>query len=354
MQASKKVLVTGANGHVGSNLVKALLERGYAVRASVRDTNDRSKTSMLPLDDIELVSLDVRDAGEFEQATTGIDLLFHVAATYKNYTSTAVETDEMVRDSIEGARAALLAAARNRVPRVVFTSSVVTIPLVERGGPATDEEDWRTDFTLPYHRAKTLAEQEAWKLAKEHGVNMVSVLPGAILGPGFTRGTPSTDLVESIMLGALKMGAPNANFPAVDIRDVISGHVLAAESGATGRFLICNDVLPSLMEMTRVMHAIDPAIPAAPRLLPRFTDTLAPLFDWINHKTLGSPRTLGREFVAAVKGKEWTMSNERAKRELGWRQQIPLEQSLADTMATLRLLREPSKAPVAESLKVRV
>ena len=345
METTKKALVTGANGHVGSNLVQALLQRGYRVRASVRDRNDRSKTSMLPANDIELVSLDVRDAAQFAQAAAGIHILFHVAATYKNRTASRAEADEMVRDSMEGVRSAMLAAARNGVKRVVLTSSAVTVPLVERGGRATTEEDWRTDFTLPYHRAKTLAEQEAWQLAREHGLDLVAVLPGAIIGPGFTRGTPSTDLIESIMLGALKMGAPDANFPAVDIRDVVSGHVLAAESGATGRFLVCNDILPSLMELTRAMHAIDPSVPAAPRLLPPFTDSLAPLFDWINHKTLGTPRTLGREFVAAVKGKVWTMSNERAKRELGWRQQISLEQSLADTMATLRKLRHPSALP---------
>jgi hypothetical protein len=112
--------------------------------------------------------------------------------------------------------------------------------------------------------------------------------------------------------------------------------------------VICNDVLPSLLEITRAMHAIDPAVPAAPRLLPAVANQLAPFFDWLNHKTLGTPRTLGREFAAAVSGKVWTMSNARAKRELGWRQSIPLEQSLADTMATLRQLRG-QRAPAAQA-----
>lgn len=353
MATRKQAFVTGANGHVGNNLVRALLERGYDVRASVRDSKDRSKIAHLPVSDIELVSLDVRDARRFEEASAGADILFHVAATYKNYTRNAADANDMVRDSIEGARAAVRAAAAAKVPRLVLTSSAVTVPLVERGGRRTTEEDWRTDFTLPYHRAKTLAEQEAWKLAKELGVDMVSVLPGAILGPGFVRGTASTDVVEMIMLGGLKMGAPDANFPAVDIRDVVTGHLLAAESGATGRFLIINDVLPSLAEMARMMHTIDASVPVAPRLLPDAIAPLVPLFDWLNHKTLGSPRTLGGEFVAAVKGKVWTMSNERAKRELGWRQTIPLEQSLADTMATLRRIRAGKQARSPRALKAQ-
>jgi dihydroflavonol-4-reductase len=339
MNRPRTALVTGANGHIGSNLVPALLERGYKVRASVRDRNDKAKVGRLPLAEIELLSLDVRDQKAFEQATEGVDVLFHLAATYKNYTRTPAETQEMVRDSMDGSRAAILAAAKSRVPRVVFTSSVVTIPMVEPGGRKTTEEEWRTDFSLPYHRAKTLAEQEAWKLAKEHGVDMVAVLPGAAIGPGFSRRTPSTDVVETIMLGGLKMGAPDANFPAVDIRDVVTGHILAAESGASGRFIICNDVLPSLFDMSQLMHRIDPSIPAAPRKLPAFATSFGAVFDWINHKTLGTPRSVGREFIAAIKGKEWTMSNERAKRVLGWRQEVPLERSLADTIAVLRQLR---------------
>jgi dihydroflavonol-4-reductase len=347
MDTTATVLLTGANGHIGRNLLAELVERGHRVRATVRDAGNPSKTAGLPRPGVELASLDVRDERRFEELAQGVDILFHLAATYKNYTASRAEAEEMVRDSIEGARAALLAAARARVRRVVFTSSVVTVPMVELGGRRTTEEDWRTDFTHPYHRAKTLAEQEAWRLAREHGVDMVAVLPGAVIGPGFTRGTASTDVIESIQLGAMKMGAPNVNFPAVDIRDVVAGHLLAAERGA-GRFLICNDVLPRLFDLAKIMHEIDPAVPAAPRLLPGFTMALGPLFDWINHHASGAPRTLGQEFIAAVRGKEWTMSNERARRELGWRQTIPLERSLADTMATLRQLR--MRAGGAEAL----
>jgi dihydroflavonol-4-reductase len=339
MDRTKRVLVTGANGHVGNNLVKALLERGYHVRASVRDTKDASKTGSLSGAEVELVSLDVRDPRQFYAACEDIDILFHVAATYKNYTAGKVEAQEMLRDSLEGTRSALSAAARQRVSRVVMTSSVVTLPLVEPGGRSTTEAEWRDDFALPYHRAKTVAEQEAWKLAKELGIDLVTVLPGAIIGPGFTRGTASTDVIETVMLGGLKMGAPDGNLPLVDIRDVVDGHVLAAESPATGRFIICNDVLPSFIEVTRLMHAIDPAVPASTRKIPAVAMAMGPLFDWINHKTLGTPRSVGRELVAAVKGKVWTMSNARAKAVLGWSQQVPLEQSLADTMATLRELR---------------
>jgi dihydroflavonol-4-reductase len=338
MEVGSRAFVTGASGHVGNNLVKALLARGWKVRASVRDASDPARTRELPVDRIELVSLDVRDEAKFVEACRGIDVLFHVAATYKNYTRNKAEADEMERDAIEGARNAVRAAARNGVRRLVLTSSVVTIPLMPRGGRATTEEDWRTEYPLPYHRAKTLAEQEAWKLARELGVDMVAVLPGAILGPGFTRSTASTDVIESIRCGALKNGTPNANYPAVDIRDVVEGHILAAQPGAKGRFILINDHLPTLGDLARIAHAADPSVPPPGRPLPDLLVRFAPIFDWITHKTTGAPRTVGSDFVATVKGKEWTMSNGRARKELGWRQTIPLERSVADTLETLKSL----------------
>jgi dihydroflavonol-4-reductase len=332
-------MVTGANGHLGNNLAKALAERGYRVRASVRDATDLSRTRHLAevgIDDV--VSLDVRRADDFQAASSGVDVLFHCAATYRYYTGSAKADDEMVRDSLEGAAAAIRAAQANGIGKVVLTSSAVTLPLVERGGPAVTEEAWRTDLTLPYFRAKTLAEKQALELARTFGIRLVTILPGAIIGPGFLKRTTSTDLVECIMRGTMKSGSPNLNVPFVDIRDVVRAHILAAEKECSGRYAICNDRQPYMIDVTRMMNAIDPSVPAAPRNLPNAALRLGPVFDWLNSKTLGSPRLLTGALISSTIGREWAVSSARAERELGWRAQVPLEQSLAETMAALRIL----------------
>ncbi|WP_159593488.1 SDR family NAD(P)-dependent oxidoreductase [Chelativorans xinjiangense] len=341
----QSVMVTGANGHLGNNLAKELATRGYRVRASVRDAGDASKTAHLAQAGItDIVSLDVRDAENFKAVSEGIDILFHCAATYRYYTGSRQADEEMLRDSIDGATAAIHAAHANGIGKVVLTSSAVTQPLVERGGHVVTEEEWRTDLGLPYFRAKTLAEKEAWRLAEELRVKLVTVLPGAIIGPGFLKRTTSTDVIEGIMLGSMKMGTPNTNLPLVDIRDVVSGHVLAAEKECSGRFTIVSDRLPSFLEVAKIMNIIDTTVPATKRNLPDFAMRAAPFFDWLNAKTLGTPRLITRAVVQSFTGKEWTMSNARAKKELGWRQRITLQQSLADTMAGLRALREGSAA----------
>lgn len=334
-----KALVTGANGHLGSNLVRDLSGRGYHVVATVRSLAATGRNAAIAaLPNVELAELDIRDAERFRRLCDHVDVLFHVAATYAYVPGERTTEEDILADSIEGAEAAIRAAAR-QVRRVVLTSSIVAVPLRFPNEKPATEADWQTDMSVPYFRAKTEAERQAWELADRYGVDLVTVLPGAILGPGFSRGTPSTDLIESIMLGALRFGAPKMNLPAVDVRDVARGHVLAAESPTRGRFLLCGDSFPSIVELTRAMHAINPAVPAAPVSLPDFVEPILPYLDWLNSKLRGSPLTLTAEFARAMTGRQFNASNARARDELGWVPEIPLRQTLAETMDTIRALR---------------
>ncbi len=336
-----KVLVTGANGHLGYNLCKALLARpGYEVRASVRSLGDAAKTAPLrALGGIELAELNVRDRAQFDAALMGIDILFHVAATYAIVTKGAAETEDMIRDSVEGVDVALNAAASAGVRKVVLTSSVVTLPLRRPGEPPATEADWTSDLRVPYNRAKTEAEQAAWRIAAKHKLNLVTVLPGGVGGPGFQRRTPTIDMVEGIMLGSLRLGAPPLNFSYVDARDVAEAHALAAEKDVAGRFIVTNDQGPSLMEYSRTLHDIDPAVPAAPMVMPGFMNRFLPLLDVMNAKLIGSPRFATAAGIATVDGRLFNCSNMRARRELGWAPKFTLRESLAETMQALRALR---------------
>ncbi|MDH5579996.1 MAG: NAD-dependent epimerase/dehydratase family protein [Betaproteobacteria bacterium] len=336
-----KVLVTGANGHLGYNLCKALLARpGYEVRASVRSLADAARTTPLrALGEIELAELDVRDPAKFDAALKGVEILFHVAATYAIVTRGADAVDAMMRDSVDGVEVALAAAAGAGVRKVVLTSSIVTLPLRRPGEPPATETDWNSDLRVPYFRAKTEAEQAAWRVARKLNLPLAAVLPGGIGGPGFQRRTPTLNLLEGIMLGMLRLGAPDLNFTYVDARDVADAHILAAQEGARGRFIVSNDISPSFMEFARVMHDIDPAVPAAPMLMPRFMNRFLPQIDALNARLIGSPRTATPEAIAAMVGRRYSVSSERARRELGWVPKFTLRESLADTLQALRALR---------------
>ena len=340
-----RALVTGANGHLGNRLVRALADAGHEVCASVRSLADERNSVLRSIPGIEIVELDVRDAERFRALCENVDTLFHVAATHAHVPDGRATEEDIVADSVNGAEAAIRAAAR-QVRKVVMTSSLVTLPMRRQGEPPATENDWRRDLEVPFIRAKTVAERRAWELAGRYSVRLVTILPGSVCGPGFTRRTPSTNLIEGIMLGTLRFGAPHGTFPCVDIRDVVSAHMLAAEKDVNGRFIICNDRFPTLRELTHLMHAIDPAIPRSRWNLPDFFMPVLPYLDLLNSRTLGSPRTLTPELADAIQGRIFNASNARARTELGWSPRVPLKDSLADTIEAIRVMRR------AESRKV--
>jgi len=334
-----RALVTGGNGHLGYNLVKALLEGGHQVRASVRSLSDTAKIAPLrQLGAVELVEAVLERPEQLRAAMEGIEVLFHAAAVYA-YIDEGRE-QEIMDAAVKGAEAALRAAADARVRKVVLTSSAVTVPLTAPGAPPSTEEDWTDDTRVTYIRAKTEAERLAWPLSKALGLNMVTVLPGAICGPGFARNTPSLDVVEAMMFGAFRMGVPDANFPYVDVRDVVSAHVLAAERDAQGRFLAINDEQPHFRKMLGAMHAIDPRVKLPLMEMPDFMIPAIPFFDRLNARTLGTPRIASPDLLATLRGRRWNASNRRAREVLGWAPKVSLEDSLRDTMAAFRVRRE--------------
>jgi dihydroflavonol-4-reductase len=334
-----KTLVTGANGHLGFHMTKALLARGYDVRATVRSLAAGPRNQALrALGPVELVQLDVRDADTFRRHCEGIDVLYHLAATYAIHTGSRTTDEDIIKDSMLGAENAILAAA-GQVGRVAMTSSIVTLPMTGQEGRVATEADWRTDLEVPYNRAKTLAEQRAWELADRHGVKLVTLLPAAIGGPGFFRRTPTTDFIEGMMMGSMALAAPRANMPYVDVRDVAEGHILAAESNENGRFILANDDIPTFVDYAQVLHDIDPKIPTPKFMLPDFVLPVLPYFEWINRHLADTPQTLTPEFVRSIRGRSFVLSSARAHSMLGWQPKISFRQSLADTAVAIRALR---------------
>lgn len=339
-------MVTGANGHVGYNLVRALSARGYSVRATVRDKDDpRTAGPLRAIPGVEVASLDVCDEHDFAMVAKGVQTLFHLAATYKLHTSGVADDEQMVCDSVDGARSAILAAARNGVRKVVFTSSIVTLPLVKPGDNKPTEADWRSDLDVPYFRAKVLGERAAWKLADEHKVDMVTILPGFVLGPPFLRRTTSLDIIEGIMLGIFRLGTADVSLPTpVDVRDLVDAMILAAEKPSAGRFIVANDDTISYLELSRLMHRIDRSVPRAPFVLPDFVFRFTDFIDWFNAKTLGAPRIFTTQSALVALGTLNVGSNEKARRELGWSPKIPFDRCLAETMTALKEFRTAEKA----------
>jgi nucleoside-diphosphate-sugar epimerase len=163
--------------------------------------------------------------------------------------------EKLVDPIVKGAGNVLRSCARAAVPprRVVFTSSCSCVRYRHHGHggapPALNESHWsdadycRT-YGLWYAYAKTVAEKEAWRLATEHGLDLVVVNPSFVVGPVLGRAAPtSTALVVLALLKGDLGKYPNTTIGFVHVDDVVLAHVLAMEDGrASGRLICSGDV----------------------------------------------------------------------------------------------------------------
>ena len=326
---TKRVILTGANGHVGTALTLHLLEAGYFVRGTVRDVNDSSKTAHLPTHpNFELVSADLMDAESWTTVFEGEwDGLFQTAAVYQ--TEAKDPQKEVVEPSIIGTLNPLRAAAAAGVTRVVYTSSVAAVGGLPEGRDKT-EADWQTEFSLPYTFAKTESEKRAWALAEELGLDLRVVNPSMVLGPHFARHTPSTEFIADMRKGAYP-AAPRLSMGLVDVRDVASAHRIAFEAETSGRHIASTQTL-WMKEIGTALKAIDPKAKT-----PKFTAPWTLVYlnlgvDWFLG-LFGKKRTITLPVVKSMRHGDAFMDNSKL-RALGWEPR-PLEETLKDTVEWL-------------------
>ncbi|MEP0940149.1 MAG: NAD-dependent epimerase/dehydratase family protein [Rhizobiaceae bacterium] len=218
----------------------------------------------------------------------------------------------------------------NRVGKVVLTSSIVTLPTVKPGAPLADQTSWRTDLSVPYMRAKTEAEKFAWKLAEEKNTNLATVLTCVIIGPNFGGGTPTTDMIQVMKMGSMRMGTIDNIYQILDVREVVTAHILAAKKDVTGNFIVGADNEPVFVEVLDAMRRIDPKVPKAMMIVPKLFYPKLPAFDWLSNKMMGTPRTMTRELIESIGDTNMLANNQKAKDEFGWSQNVDLETSLRE------------------------
>lgn len=188
----KVVCVTGASGFIASWLIKLLLDRGYTVKATVRDPNDEKKNKhLLELDGakerLSLFKADLLDEGSFDSVVDGCDGVFHTASPV--LLSSDDPKADLLDPAINGTLNVLKSCAKvSSIKRVVLTSSLVAVAY--NGQPLTPDvmvdETWFSDPAFCennkfwYEVSKTLAEEAAWNFAKENGIDLVAINPGYV------------------------------------------------------------------------------------------------------------------------------------------------------------------------------
>jgi dihydroflavonol-4-reductase len=312
--------VTGANGFVGANLVRDLLENGWNVRALVRDQPGATLGGL----QVDVVRGDLF-APDLAGAMRGCDGVFHVAAHYSLWRR---DRDVILRSNVEGTRAVLRAAKEARVGRVVHTSSVAAIGV--RHGAIADEthQSALEDLVGTYKQSKLLAEREATRAAAE-GLDVVVVNPSTPIGPWDAKPTPTGEVIVRFLRGGMPAYV-NTGLNLIDVRDVAAGHRLAYERGRRGeRYILGNENLP-LKELLERLAALTGR--PAPRLrLPLAIPLAVAAIDELLLGRLGRRPQIAFDGVRMAK-EQMFYDSSKAIRELGL-PQSPVRQALADAVA---------------------
>jgi nucleoside-diphosphate-sugar epimerase len=166
---AKRVMVTGGSGFLGINLVRYLLERGYAVTVL-----DIEPFSYPELDRIEFMQGDIRVPADVERATSGADFVIHCAAALPLYSEHEIFTTD-----IEGTREVVTAAERHGVERCVHISSTAVYGIPDHH--PLDEDD-QLDGVGPYGIAKIEAERICMA-ARDSGLCTPIIRPKSFIGP---------------------------------------------------------------------------------------------------------------------------------------------------------------------------
>lgn len=334
------VLVTGGSGFVATHCMDQLLRAGYRVRTTVRSLGREpavrgtlKATGAPGVESVELVAADLGVDEGWAEAAAGCRYVLHVASPFPP--KAPKHEDELIVPARDGAVRVLRAARDAGVERVVMTSSFAAIGYGHKARTAPyTEKDW-TDISsgdvAAYPKSKTIAERAAWDfIAREGGGLELSVVnPVAIFGPLLSADyAPSILMVKRLLDGAIP-ACPRLYFGVVDVRDVADLHLRAmTDPAAKGeRFLALAGGTLSLLEEGAILkrHLGDRARRVPTREMPDWVVRMMALF----HSDM--------KLIAPEVGKRKSMSNEKARRVLGWEPRTNEEAILATAESLRRL-----------------
>ena len=320
------VVVTGACGHLGSNLVRALLAEGRQVRAVDRTSNWQPLAGL----EVERLEGDIRDAEFVRRAFAGADVVYHTAA----YISLQMDEWRLVESiNVLGVRNVVQACLSSGVRRLVHFSSIHALKQQPLDLPVDETSPLVRPHAKhpPYDRSKAAGEAEV-RRGVQQGLDAVILNPTGMVGPH----DYAPSFFGRVLLALARGEMPalvNAGFDWVDVRDVALGAIRAERRAPAGsRYLLSGHwvSMPALAAVVEEITGTPPPRFVAPMWLARLAAAAAERFGRRGER----PSLLTSVSLMALRGNR-RISHERATRELGYHPR-PFRETIADTLAWFR------------------
>lgn len=311
-------LVSGANGHLGNNLVRLLLQKGIPVRATVRNIKNKKPFEGL---DCEVVEADITDKASFVKALQGVETFYAVGAAFKLW---AKDPKKEIYDvNMKGTQNTIEAAAEAGVKRIVYVSSIAALDYTRL--PTKEGYGYNPDRRDMYYNSKNDGEKLAFELAKKLGVELVSVMPSAMIGG-------DAFLALNVSYGVLKL-ILNKEIPVdtkitlnwVDVKDVAKGCYLASEKGRSGeRYILANEKCMTITDTTILAAQLYPQLHLkVPSSVPKFVlYAIAGVMEF-SAKLSNKAPVLTKKDIAMFSGLQQNFDISKARNELGFNPKDP-------------------------------
>ncbi|MFC2026553.1 NAD-dependent epimerase/dehydratase family protein [Chloroflexota bacterium] len=314
------VVVTGAAGHAGANLIRALLAQSRPVRPLVHV--DRQ---VVEGPGVEVVEGDICDPDSLVNAFKGAGAVYHLAA----HISISKDDRHLLEAvNVTGTRNVVEACLRCGVRRLVHFSSIHTMTQSLADTPLDESHPLVESAHYPlYDRSKAAAEKEVRK-GIENGLDAIIISPTAIIGPYDHRPSHFGEALLRMANGRLPALVPGG-FNWVDVRDVVNGAMRAEERAPTGAKYILSGHWASLCDVAMMVEQIT-GVPApgfvCPMWLARIGAPVITAFD-----RLARRRPLYTSVSLEILRGHRNISHQKATRELDYHPR-PLKETLIDTL----------------------
>lgn len=304
-----KVLVTGANGFLGSWLTRTLVKQGHEVYALVRAQSDLSELEGVSCN---YVYGDITDLESLYKSFGGIDTVFHLAGLIAYKKSDRAKMDKI---NVFGTENVIDACITKQVRKLVYVSSVVAV-----GGGFSQKQILDEDspynvghLDLGYFQTKHAAEKLVVSAYKNKGLDCVIVNPSTIYGEGDAKkGSRRTQL--KVAQGKFKFYT-SGGVSVVSVEDVVAAIISAWNKGRSGERYILSGENITIQELFR-MIAEEAGVPAPNTKLPNaLIFALGRIGDWM--ESIGMKGSLSTENAWTATMYHW-FDNSKAKKELGF------------------------------------
>ena len=322
-------LVTGANGHLGNNLVRLLLSKNEKVRATVRNVSNKEPFKGL---DCEVVQADITNRESLKKAFKGITNLYAVGANFSMWAKDP--KTEIYDNNVQGTKNVFDIAKECGVKNIVYVSSVASLDFTKL--PGNVDNGYNKDRRNWYYNSKNDSDKLAIELGEKYGIRTVVILPSAMIGSEAYKLSYSNNLVYQILSGEIPVDT-NVTLNWVDVKDVAFGAYRAMLKGNDGeRYILSNEQHTTLQESVKIASELYPELKLkTPKKVPKcLLYSVAGLMEFTS-KITGKEPQLQRHYLDMFYGLKQDYDITKSKLELGFSPK-PSKKALTDALEYLK------------------